>query len=168
MASQATINAQPLSLEAALERIAHLEAKLALAQQLVREQAGLDLQKMLSAGEGNAVSSPAKGTSARGASATATTPPPPPSSAAHTPSAPSAAPPSDAHDNTSSTPAEPVDVGPFVLRALDLRKRVHLGVATDADAEADAEREPETAWAAGNATRCSNHVRGPQPPPHTH
>ncbi|BGP39171.1 hypothetical protein JCM10450v2_003125 [Rhodotorula kratochvilovae] len=134
MASYTAPSTRPQSLDAALARIAHLERQLALAEQLVRDRAGLDLHELLAEAEQGRAADSGKDVAASQAPSNGATPPPPPSSslASHSDTLANSA---DGADPASDTPAEPIDVGPYVLRALALRKRVHLGEVTDAQAE---------------------------------
>ncbi|GAA5844118.1 hypothetical protein JCM9279_003737 [Rhodotorula babjevae] len=122
---------------ALLERqLAHLERRLALAQQLVRDHAGLDLHAMLDAADCGSEQSATSTMAAQQAAATRTAPPHPPSTAAPRPDSSNPAPQAAAHGPEADSPS-PVDVGPFILRALALRKRVHLGETSEADAEGE-------------------------------
>lgn len=130
-------HSNPTARIANLERqLAHLERRLALAQQLVRDQAGLDLHAMLDAAERGAELGASASVSAQQAAATRTAPPHPPSTTAPRPDSPNAAPPSGEQDVQVDAPS-PVDVGPFILRALALRKRIHLGETSEVDGEGE-------------------------------
>ncbi|GAA5894476.1 hypothetical protein JCM8208_006252 [Rhodotorula glutinis] len=117
-------------------QLASLEHRLALAQQLVRDRTGLDLGAMLDAAHREGEQGTSRAASAQQAAATRTAPPLPPSAAAQPPTDSDPAPPAAEQDAQIDAPP-PVDVGPFVLRALALRKRIHLGDTSEADAEAE-------------------------------
>ncbi|GAA6046861.1 hypothetical protein JCM3770_005680 [Rhodotorula araucariae] len=134
MATQAAHAARPQTLDAALARIHHLERQLALATELVRDRAGLDLGDLLDqAAQRGGVS--AQNGAAAGHILSNGTAPPPPRAAVLAASSGNPAAPSGTEEATPETAAEPVDVGPYVLRALALRKRTHLGEISDAHAE---------------------------------
>ncbi|GAA5923724.1 hypothetical protein JCM3775_000486 [Rhodotorula graminis] len=125
----------PTARIAHLERqLAHLQRRLALAQQLVRDRTGLDLSDMIDSAEASGEQGVKSGISERQPAATRAAPPHPPSCAVHrldgTDPAPSAA-----ENNAPVDTSGPVDVGPFVLRALALRKRIHLGETSEVDGE---------------------------------
>ncbi|GAA5994214.1 uncharacterized protein JCM10292_001937 [Rhodotorula paludigena] len=131
---------QPASLADALARIAHLEQQLARAEHVVRARTGLELGQLLREADQEGALDPAP--APEEPSNAAARPAPSLSGARPAPEAPAAAP---TDDDAPSEPApEPLDIGPFVLRALALRKSVHAGALSDADAA----RELEAMWGA--------------------
>ncbi|GJN89698.1 hypothetical protein Rhopal_002685-T1 [Rhodotorula paludigena] len=130
---------QPASLADALARIAQLEQQLARAEHVVRLELGKLLREADQAGALNPTLAPEEPSNA------AARPAPSLSTANPAPKAPAAAP-TDGEAPSDPAP-EPLDIGPFVLRALALRKSVHAGALSDADAA----RELEAMWGAPGA-----------------
>lgn len=128
----------PPSLQAALDRIKHLESQLHLATALL-ESRGVDFHTTWqhsqtvtnSLDASTAINTPSASNdplpTSSFASSTPFTAPPPSSDLSHPP--PTAAAPAD------STPE--FDIGPLILRAIALRKDLHVGRVEDADAEGE-------------------------------
>ncbi|GAA6016141.1 hypothetical protein JCM10207_004457 [Rhodosporidiobolus poonsookiae] len=132
---------QPSSLEAALVRIRFLEGQLALAQQVVRQRCGEDLSALLdAAGRGVAMAPPNKAfsppTAASDSALSAPSAPPAASSAPTSFQAPA----DEATDTAAEDQDKTVDVGPFVLRAIQLRKDLHVGRVDEKDGEKELQR----------------------------
>ncbi|GAA5879813.1 hypothetical protein JCM3774_001390 [Rhodotorula dairenensis] len=109
-----------ITLPLALDRIATLERQLAHASQLLEQHTGLNLStELVKAGLEPRAERVERGATARTG---------PDAEANRSPETASA---------DAATPAAAVDLGLLILRALEIRKRVHAGSVTDEEARAD-------------------------------